>query len=122
LTANSGACRRRARAPDRSPEFDTFQAMVSRVEGPQTPYEVYCYHCRVTFPVGTTRCLHCGGRVGGQPPRIVFGRTGPEPVAPPEAIGVEDELPSRAARLSPIALVWLMLAVGGALYRACAGP
>ena len=38
---------------------------MKRHEGPQTPYEVYCYHCRVTAAVGTSRCVHCGGRLSG---------------------------------------------------------
>ena len=36
---------------------------MKRIEGPQTPFEVYCAHCKVTFPIGTRQCLHCGGRV-----------------------------------------------------------
>lgn len=38
--------------------------MQPSLEGARTPYEVYCYDCRVTFPVGQKRCLHCGGRLG----------------------------------------------------------
>ncbi len=38
---------------------------MKRHEGPQTPYEVYCYNCRVTAAAGTSRCVHCGGRMGG---------------------------------------------------------
>lgn len=38
--------------------------MQQPLEGAQTPYEVYCYACQVTFPVGQKRCLHCGGRLG----------------------------------------------------------
>ncbi len=33
------------------------------IEGPQTPFEVYCANCKVTFPIGTRKCLHCGARV-----------------------------------------------------------
>lgn len=27
-------------------------------------FEVYCAHCRVSFPVETRVCLHCGGPTG----------------------------------------------------------
>ena len=42
---------------------------MERHEGPQTPFEVYCYDCRVTFAAGTSRCVHCGGRLGGRAKR-----------------------------------------------------
>ncbi len=42
---------------------------MKRHEGPQTPYEVYCYHCRVTAAMGTSRCVHCGGRLSGRAQR-----------------------------------------------------
>ncbi len=42
---------------------------MKRHEGPQTPYEVYCYNCRVTAATGTSRCVHCGGRLGGRAQR-----------------------------------------------------
>jgi len=25
-------------------------------------FEVFCPHCDVTFPVGTRKCIHCGGK------------------------------------------------------------
>lgn len=61
--------------------------MPQTVEGAQTPYEVYCHACRVTFPVGTRRCLHCGGRLGargGMPFRgpPVLGAPRPGPLRP----------------------------------------
>ena len=31
-------------------------------EGPAA-YEAYCFNCKVTFPIETRRCLHCGARV-----------------------------------------------------------
>ena len=42
---------------------------MKRHEGPQTPYEVYCYNCRVTAAAGTSRCVHCGGRLSGRAQR-----------------------------------------------------
>jgi hypothetical protein len=38
---------------------------MERVEGALTPYEVYCFRCRVTFPVEARQCLHCGGPLFG---------------------------------------------------------
>jgi hypothetical protein len=32
-------------------------------------YEIRCYECDVSFPVGTKRCIHCGGKTG---PRSIF--------------------------------------------------
>jgi hypothetical protein len=37
---------------------------MERIQGAQTPYEVYCYHCRVTFPREQRRCVHCDGPLG----------------------------------------------------------
>lgn len=98
--------------------------MATTAEGAQTPYEVYCYDCRVTFPVGTQRCVHCGGRIGRQRlPRMLPGtRPGGVASGPLEQEIDEEELPKRGGRLSPIAALWLLLALGGAMYRACAGP
>jgi hypothetical protein len=85
-----------------------------QVQGPQSPYEVFCPQCRVTFPVGTRHCLHCGGRLAQDRGR---------PVAAPSSFGerdtsVEDEAP-RMGRFSPIALIWVLLFVVGTIYRAC---
>jgi hypothetical protein len=83
-------------------------------EGPQTPYEVFCHQCRVTFPVDARRCVHCGGRLsasrspGGVPTRPAI-----------EEVLQETEL-TRRGGFSPTTLVWIALLVSGALYRACA--
>lgn len=87
-----------------------------QVEGPQTPFEVFCRRCQVSFPVGTRRCLHCGGRVDRE-------RFAPPPGASEqeeqfmEEFG-EAEMP-RGRFLSPFTVIWLLLAVAGALYRQC---
>lgn len=89
---------------------------MERVEGPQTPFEVYCYHCKVTHPAGTRRCVHCGGPVG--PRGAAKMLTGPGPAGEVE---VEDptELPT-GRRLATMSL-WMLLALGAAAYRVCAG-
>ncbi len=91
------------------------------VEQP-APFEVYCQRCRVSFPVGTRSCVHCGERIGrGRPPAPA--RPGalrrPAGVPPPVLDDVDDELPTRSSLMSPVAILWLVLILGGAIYRAC---
>jgi hypothetical protein len=86
---------------------------------PGAPFEVYCDRCRVTFPLGTRRCIHCGGPTGSSPRRL------PSPFgAASGAEEIEAELDPTLARrrlLSPLTLVWIVLIVGGYLIRACSG-
>ena len=83
-------------------------------DGPKTPYEIFCPSCRVTFPVGTKQCVHCGERLGR-------GRFRPTLDLPPgsEEVFVDEE-PARRGGLSPFTLVWVALLLAGYLYRACA--
>jgi hypothetical protein len=83
------------------------------------PFEVYCDRCRVTFPVGTRRCVHCGGPTGGAPRRVAMRF---EPVAEPEVAEpeVEAEL-GRRRMVSPMTLVWIVLIIAGYAIRACSG-
>jgi len=86
-------------------------------------YEVYCGPCRVTFPVGTRRCIHCGGPTSAAPRSGSPLRLGTSPLeAPVEETGAELE-PELARRrmLSPATLLWIALIVGGYLVRACSG-
>jgi hypothetical protein len=88
--------------------------METRV-GPQTPYEVYCYECRVTFPLGTRNCVHCGRPIGAPP-----GARVPNPLIPTgDAVEAPDPL-STARRVGGLSL-WVLLALGAALSRLCAG-
>lgn len=84
-------------------------------------FEVYCDRCRVTFPVGTRRCMHCGGRTsasrGSKSLRL-------EPAGAPEIVDAEiepDAVLERRRFLSPVTLMWIVLIAAGYLYRACAG-
>jgi hypothetical protein len=107
--------RRRPEAPGAG-GFDTILAMeASR----PAPFEVYCDRCRVTFPVGTRRCVHCGGPTGGSPGRVAmrFEQVGEPELAEPE---VETE-PGRRRMVSPLTLVWIVLIVAGYAIRACSG-
>lgn len=92
--------------------------------------EVRCHHCNVTFPAGTRRCLHCGERTG--PSEIQLGVTDdlsqlphlrdtpiPGPISPDD---IEDETEA-VTRKGPgrivLGSIWLLVAVGGSIYRAC---
>jgi hypothetical protein len=87
----------------------------------QRPFEVYCNHCNVSFPVGARHCLHCGGRLAreraagtamrGVPPELQLSEA--EPIEPFE------EETSRRSPFSPVALIWVLLFVVGTIYRAC---
>jgi hypothetical protein len=88
--------------------------------GPQTPYEVYCYSCRVTFPVGTRVCVHCGRPIG-----TPFAAPGALPVGPGAGAGTaRDELgepadPLSIARRLGGASLWVLIAIAAALTRFC---
>ncbi len=83
---------------------------------PGTPYEVHCERCRVSFPVGTRRCLHCGEAVG----RKRFRLRSPVPPGQEEVL-VEEESPSKTGGFSPLTFVWLLLLLGTYVYRSCEG-
>lgn len=83
-------------------------------EGPQNPYEVYCYHCKVSAPVGLRRCFHCGGRLTGQRDRQL--PTHPAMIEDEEAL---DPSPRRLGGASPATAMWILLLIGGSLYRLC---
>lgn len=81
-------------------------------------YEVRCPHCRVSFPVGTRRCLHCGGptRAEGEPAPDLLG-------ASPAHVADDDELADAPrSRLGRSAgLVWVLVALAVSFYRVCSG-
>ena len=85
---------------------------------PYTPtaFEVYCHRCRVTFPLGTRTCLHCGGRLARE--RQAPSRFAAPQELDPEAVLAEGEIPVRRA-LSPFTAIWVLLAIAATLYRAC---
>lgn len=90
-------------------------APMQRAEGPQTPFEVYCYHCKATFALGTRRCVHCGRPLGRR-----AGRPGPD--ERPEPLEAAEEgiaEPSLARRIGGTSL-WVLIAIAAAASRLCA--
>jgi hypothetical protein len=79
-------------------------------------FEVYCPSCSVTFPVGQKHCIHCGGRLSKerlQPGEFAIPFEGADEMDELEAVG------GRRSPFSPLALIWLLLFVGGTIYRSC---
>lgn len=90
-----------------------------RSGGPQNPYEIYCYQCNVSAPAGTRRCVHCGGRLSGQqrPQRAelteLFEADGSE------ADEQSEEVAASIGSAAPKVALWILLLLGGFLYRYC---
>jgi hypothetical protein len=83
------------------------------------PFEVYCERCRVSFPIGARRCIHCGGPTTASRSNRSLRHAPavePEPVEPE----IEPEVVQRRF-ISPTTLVWIVLIAAGYLYRACGG-
>jgi hypothetical protein len=99
-------------------------------EIPETPFEVYCTRCRVTAPVGTKHCLHCGNRIsrhrGTQsvivPSALETGHGHLEAGAAPghAELPADEEMMARPRRLSPMSVVWIVAALAVAIQRTCA--
>jgi len=94
---------------------------MERVEGARTPYEVYCFRCRVTFPVGSRRCLHCGGPLFGPGERTAAGApiAVPGPALPADAD--EDDGPIAVARRFGGLAVWAIVTIAAVLQSLCRG-
>lgn len=101
-------------------------------------YEVHCPRCNVTFPVGTKHCLHCGGRTGpraradagwnessGRFEPAPGGREGVagEPILRPRPVDAEpeemEETPRAGVLRAGVTLLWIVLAIGFSILRAC---
>lgn len=100
-----------------------------RVEGPQTPYEVYCYRCRVSFPAEARRCMHCGERLSasGEAPSLAVAAGVPEsprlPTRSPGPIPAreEEEESVLAVRRFGVPAVWALVALSAILSNLCEG-
>ncbi len=106
-------------------------------------HEVWCHTCNVSFPTGTKKCLHCGGRT--RPERLrASTRRSPEPEAEllaalplsytNEAGGMaatpdlpvrgdpleaEGEPTRRSLLRAGMTVMWMILLAAGYAWRAC---
>jgi len=87
--------------------------------GPQNPYEVYCYQCNVTAPVGTRRCIHCGGRLSGTRDQQRTELTERLRAELPHATEDGEELATSIGSAAPKIALWIALLIGGFVYRLC---
>lgn len=101
---------------------------MERVEGARTPYEVYCHHCRVTFPPEARRCIHCGGRLtppGAAQREVTYGVATPgrrpAETAADTAFEEEEEPGSLMLRRFGGLAVWAALALAAVLSNLCQG-
>jgi hypothetical protein len=90
-----------------------------RAPRPQNPYEIYCNQCNVSAPIGTRRCIHCGGRLygaqGAQRPAFAELLKAESAVAGAE----EEELEPSIRSAAPKIVMWIVLLAGGYLFRFC---
>jgi hypothetical protein len=109
----------RPSVPEFGGGFDTIASM--RPRGPQNPYEIYCYQCNVTAPVGTRRCVHCGGRLssGDGPRRAALTDLLEAEFTEADAEGDGEELTTSVGSAAPKIAMWILLLIGGSLYRFC---
>jgi hypothetical protein len=96
---------------------------MERVQGAQTPYEVYCFRCRVTFPVEARRCLHCGGRLYAPGERAVAGADPAlhGPALPPPASEEAEEGAALTVRRFGGLAIWALVALSAILNSLCRG-
>ena len=94
---------------------------MERAEGARTPYEVYCFHCRVTFPAEARRCLHCGGPLFGPGERA--GAAAPAaragPGLPLPAGDEAEEGPVVMVRRFGGLAIWAIVALAAVLQSLC---
>jgi hypothetical protein len=94
---------------------------MERVQGARTPYEVYCFHCRVTFPAEARRCLHCGGPLfgSGERPGAATSLTPPGPGMPIPRDEDAEEGPGLAVRRFGQLAIWAIVALAAVLQNVC---
>src|SRR5262245_33800908 len=94
---------------------------MERVQGALTPYEVYCFQCRVTFPAEARRCLHCGGPLYGPGERAGAGAAQPAPqVGFPIPAGEDaEETPLAMARRFGGLAIWGLVALSAVVSHLC---
>jgi len=84
-------------------------------------YEVRCHSCNVSFPAGTKRCLHCGGRTGVAPAAILLQEDGRPALSAEAAEAMVEPGQGRSPFRIGLGLVWLVMALIASLARVCSG-
>ncbi|MCG8591685.1 MAG: hypothetical protein MJE66_20495 [Proteobacteria bacterium] len=74
-------------------------------------FEDHCFHCNVSVPPGTRRCIHCGGRVGHL--------DDPEPLVAPSAVEEAEESGRSGMLRVGLGAMWFLLAIVGSVMRVC---
>ncbi len=82
-----------------------------------SPYEVRCRECKVSFPLGTRVCVHCGARLGKR--RAARVPDVPVPLEIEYEPDTELEPPRRGVLGSFFTTVTVGLAILASLYRSC---
>jgi len=102
---------------------------MERVHGPQTPFESYCFSCRVTFPAETRRCVHCGGRTARagqvQAGHVLTG-AGEAPPMMAEGVSVGEDAIEEEIAISPLRrfgglFIWALVALSALISNLCQG-
>jgi hypothetical protein len=87
--------------------------------GPQNPHEVRCHQCNVSAPLGTRRCIHCGGRLSGKQGLQRAILTGLLEAENGEEDEAGEESATSIGSAAPKVALWILLLIGGFLYRFC---
>ena len=90
-----------------------------RTPRPQNPYEIYCDQCNVSAPIGTRRCIHCGGRLSGARGAQRQGFADLLKAEFAEAGAEEEELDPSIGSAAPKIVMWIVLLAGGYFFRFC---
>jgi hypothetical protein len=90
-----------------------------RAPRPQNPYEIYCDQCNVSAPVGTRRCIHCGGRLSGAQGAQRSGFADLLKAELAVAGAEEEELEPSIGSAVPKIVMWIVVLAGGYLFRFC---
>ncbi len=108
---------------DRAPGiFDMLRDVESR-DGPQTPFEVYCYGCQASFAVGTRSCVHCGGRLASKEgtSAIETALGGADGVRPSGEVEADESPVVGIVRRLSGASLWVVFVLFAMLARMCEG-
>lgn len=93
---------------------------MERIEGALTPFEVYCFRCRVTFPVEARRCLHCGGALSRRTERPGAAASIDSASGTPAPGGDEaEEGPVMMVRRFGGIAIWTIVALAAVLQNLC---